>query len=450
MKKINSLKPLSVVLVFASLSFPFLSPLAAEQTWNRPPERLTLSNGIPLLFHFDDTSSVTVIQIMILGGRSAEPEGKEGVSYLTTRLMLEIPDDLKLRQLMGQSTRISMVSENDYSLISIACLSENVEDALDVITGIMLKPLFSGIRISTLKGMMNDMRERDEDDPGSTANIAHRNIHFHGTAYSGSVYGSEASLKSIKKKDIDSFYDTYFRTRNIVVSAVSDLEQSRISGLLEQYLAEVPEGSVELPTPADIIPQEGNKSEEIERDVQQNLVSFAFPLGRAVQPDLAKLELLETLLGKGIGSRLWPLRAEENLAYSVAASATQMRGAGLLEVFLETDESKLERAEQSITGVLKKLREEGITAEELAVTKTYAKASFLRANESKFARARTFAHYTALGMDFDFLKNYLETLEAVTLEDINAFITRVLDPGCRSRIIIGPKKTGSSNSLFSP
>ena len=123
--------------------------------WNNPPEQTALSNGIPLIYQFDDTSSVSVLQIVLPGGRRSEPAGKEGLSYLTTRLMLEIPDDQKLRRLMGQSTRISMMSQNDYSLINIASLSENFEEALNVMTDILYSPLFSSIRISALKKMMN-------------------------------------------------------------------------------------------------------------------------------------------------------------------------------------------------------------------------------------------------------------------------------------------------------
>jgi zinc protease len=425
--------------VCAFFQWSYLFPV---DVWNNPPEFTTLSNGIPLVYHFDDTSEVTVVQIMILGGSRAEPPGKEGLSYLTTRLMLEIPDDLKLRRLMGQATRLSMVSESDYSLISIASLSDNVKEALNVMTDIMYSPLFSGIRISSLKNMMNAQRESSADDPGNIATIGQLDRLFFGTAYSGSTFGSKNSLKSIKKKDIDAFYDTYFRTNNLRLIVTSDLSQTQITELCETYLTKVPEGTADIPALAEKQPADPGLPQEIHLDVQQHLISYAYPLDAASHDNVLRTELLETLLGQGIGSRLWPLRAEEKLAYNVAAVSTQMKEGGLLEIYLETDESKLAAAEQSLLNLLDDLLKEGITEEELAMTKTYVKAAFLRHNENKISRAWTFSAFLSMGFDVGFLQDYFRFLDEVSLEEMNDFIRRVLDPSKRSRIIVGPEPSG--------
>ena len=436
----------AVPLLFAVFLITALSQWAYPfpvDVWNNPPEMTVLSNGIPLLYHFDDTSEVTVVQIMIRGGSRAEPPGKEGLSYLTTRLMLEIPDDLKLKRLMGQATRISMVSEGDYSLISIASLSGNVKEALDVMTDILYSPLFSGIRISSLKNMMNAQRESNADDPRDIATIGQVDRLFSGTAYSGSVFGTKESLKSIKKKDIDSFYDTYFRTGNLTLVVISDLSQLQIVELCENYLTKVPEGTVEIPVLAEKQPADPELPREIHRDVQQHLISYAYPLDAVSGDNVIRAELLETLLGQGIGSRLWPLRAEEKLAYMVAARSVQMKEGGFLEIFLETDESKMEGAEQSLQGVLDDLISQGISEEELAVTKTYAKASFLRANENKISRAWTFSAFLSMGFDAGFLQDYFRFLDEVSLDEMNSFIQTILDPSKRSRIIVGPNPSGN-------
>jgi zinc protease len=429
----------TTIVAFVLLCVTFLRmELYPADAWNHPPLQITLSTGIPLIYHFDATSRVTVFHILMMGGKQAEPPGKEGLSYLTTRLMLEIPDDLKLKQLMGQATRISMTAESDYSLISISSLSENLEDALKVMTDILYKPLFSGIRISSLKSMMNAQRESGADDPRNIAYVGHRDRLFAGTAYCGSVFGSKKSLKSIKKKDIDLFYDTYFHAANLKLMVTSDLEQTMIEELCEKYLSKVPEGTVEMPSLAERKTGDEDIPEEIHRDVQQNLISYAYPLEGASVEGAIRAELLETLLGQGIGSRLWHLRAEEKLAYYVEAQATLMREGGVLEIFLETDESKKTAAESSLTEVLDELLSEGIDEEELVVTKTYAMSAFLRRNENKTTRARTFSSFLALGFDIAFLREYFRLLDEVSLDEMNVFIRTVLDPAKRSRIIVGP------------
>jgi predicted Zn-dependent peptidase len=70
---------------------------------------------------------------------------------------------------------------------------------------------------------------------------------------------------------------------------------------------------------------------------------------------------METALGKGIGSRLWPLRAEHKLAYTVDARLTQMRCSDMLELYLKTDNEKRAEAEQALNQVITELYENGLS-----------------------------------------------------------------------------------------
>jgi zinc protease len=90
--------------------------------------------------------------------------------------------------------------------------------------------------------------------------------------------------------------------------------------------------------------------------------------------------MLENLLGEGIGSKLWPLRSEMNLAYNLKAKAIQMRKAGILWVYLKTDNSRKEKASDALTKILTDLYQNGVSAEEFAATKIRTRAYFLRSN----------------------------------------------------------------------
>ncbi len=145
------------------LYFFALSPIFSIQTtslWKNQPEKIILSNGLTLIYQQDLSSAITVFQILIKGGKGAEPEGQDGLAYLTTRLALEIPDRGKVQDLMTQASRTSMMSFGDYSLINIKCLSEYMEETFKITTKILLKPLFSGLRISSVKKQMIYQRKR--------------------------------------------------------------------------------------------------------------------------------------------------------------------------------------------------------------------------------------------------------------------------------------------------
>jgi zinc protease len=88
--------------------------------------------------------------------------------------------------------------------------------------------------------------------------------------------------------------------------------------------------------------------------------------------------------------------------------------------------------------VLGELWEKGIAAEEFEATKAMAKAFFLRSAETKAERTRLLGQLELLGLGFDHISGLFEAIDAVTLDDLNAYIRAVLDPGKALKITVGP------------
>jgi predicted Zn-dependent peptidase len=411
---------------------------APTSAWKLPPKMLTLENGLSYIYQKDVSSGVTVVQVLIKGGQRDEPKGKEGLAYLTTRLAITIPDQKKVQDLMDQATRLTMDCKSDYSFINISCLSENLEDSLETTTKIMQDPLFSGLKIDGVKKQMNRRRESVEDDSIQMAHEALFSIFFKDTPYGSSMFGTEDSVDAIKKKDIENFYKSHFIADNMVVVVTSDLEEKEIAELMDKYFKKFPKGTPSEPSPFKINPP-AEKSHSLERDTEQTYAGYAFPLPGISARNLILGYMLENLLGKGFNSRLWPLRQKEKLAYMVNSRANQMREAGFIEAYLETENTKKEMAVDALSRVLIELYEEGVSAEELLVTKTNSKANFLRNNETKNIRSITIAYLAALGIGHDFINKYFSEIDAVSLEDFNAYIKNVLDPEKRIHITVGPK-----------
>lgn len=419
-----------------------LAPIFSNQIASRlkdQPEKEILSNGLTLIHQKDVSSAITVLQILIKGGKGTEPEEKGGLAYLTTRLAIEIPDRGKVQNLMNQASRIYMMCDYDYSHINITCLSEYMEEALKITSKIMLNPLFSGLRIERTKEQMLHKRKTQEDDPINVGHNAHLEKLFAKTGYGGSILGSEESLKAIKKKDIKNFYDNYFKAGGMVVAVISDMEKKTLNDILIKYLTEFPSGKLpESQQKTASIPEEKNFF--IEKETKQFFISFAFPLPKITSKNFALSSIVENLLGKGVGSRLWALRYREKLAYNVNSRATQMKDGGILEVYLETDKEKKAVALESLKKVLNNLFENGIKEEELKVTKTNTKASFLRHNETKETRARNLASFEALGLGYEYLNKFSLEIDTIVLDEINAYIKDVLNPEKGVEVVIGPKE----------
>ncbi len=132
---------------------------------NQPASHFSLSNGLKVIYQYNPASEVTVMQFLIKGGKRAEPQGKDGLAHMMTRLSLEIPDRMTLQKIMTQATQINMTGSMDYSFLTMASLSEHFDGTMKLLSKILLKPLFSSIRIDGVKKSMNRSRELMQEDP---------------------------------------------------------------------------------------------------------------------------------------------------------------------------------------------------------------------------------------------------------------------------------------------
>jgi zinc protease len=400
-------------------------------------QKVQLKTGMPLIYVRDSSSRITVLQFSISGGQFAEPLDKSGLAYLTTRLTLVLPDRSKTQTIMDLATQLLMTSYPDYTMVSIACLSQNLEESLTVVAEIMQNPLMSGIRINNHKEQMERQIKSIQDDSENIAAQTAAELLYPGTRYTRSIFGTEKSLKAIKKKVIQKFFDQYFRPSNMTAVVCSDLDMEAIVDLLNHYFTRFPSG--EPPSrPEFILPEIQKRTEKIERKTQQILTGLAYRLPPLSRHNYACAHMLEHVLGKGIGSKLWPLREKEKLAYNINARADYFREGGIMEVYLETETGKEDMAKAQLKKTMKQVFSAGIIETEWNSVQNYARAAFLRANETKQQRVQTISFFEMTHLDHSFFLNILDVLKGITRDEFNAFLKEVLNPENSVSIMVGP------------
>ncbi len=398
-------------------------------------QKRTLPGGLTLISEKDETTETTVIQILIKGGKRAEPAGREGLAFLATRLAVEIPDEDKIQDLVGMASRFHVAVHGDYSVIQVECLSAQLEPTLKILSKIMGDPLFSGLRIDAVKRFAEHQGRIEEDDSVTLGHITALRAFSGEPGYGGSIYGDKKSLDAIKGRDISDFYKRYFVSPNIVLVVSSDRPDA--AAVVEGSFRDLP--AVAPPSPDKAVLRVPEKREIVlTRETKQTYISEVFLLPALGRRSFVLGRLLENLLGKGPGSRLWPLRTERKLAYNVNAVATQMMDGGILEAYLETDRSKEKEALEGLKTALSQLWQTGVSEDDLRSARVSVWADFLRDNEPAPARTLSLVSFEAEGLGSDFDYGLRSELEAVSVEEINGFIKGVLAPGNAVAVVIGP------------
>ena len=403
------------------------------------PQTFSLDNGLSVILQRDEAAPITVVQLLVRCGDRDDPPGQSGLAYLTARLCLEITDASKLRMLMDMGSSLSLDVGGGHSLFTVRSLSRGLEPTLAVLSAMLREPLFSDLRVDGVKEWMRLVRDAESDDPFTFMRQAAAAALYSIPAYGAARLGAAGSLERISRKTIQSFFRARYVAGNMVAVVISDLPAQEIQPLLARHLGRLAPGAGPTTRQATPRPPEaGQPPRLVERRTAQALVSFSMLLPELTTDSFVLASLLETWLGKGIGSRLWPLRSRGGLAYGLGAEVRPNREAMLLSVFLKTEAGRAAGAQVELARLLEAAGREGVGAAELAAAKAFAKAVFLRENETREPRGASMAFLEGNGLSWRLVGEFTQRLERVTLEEFNAFLKAALAPERWFSLRIGP------------
>lgn len=401
------------------------------------PVAFTLDNGLSVVLQRDEAAPITVVQLLVRCGDRDDPPGMPGLAFLTARLCLEITESSTLQRLMDMGSAFALDVGGGHSLFTVRSLSRHLEPTLAVLAAMLGEPLISDLRVAGIKELMRFMQDMESDDPMQFMRKTAAAAFFSPPAYGAARYGDAGSLERIGRKDIQSFFRLRYVAGNMIAVVISDLPEEKVRPLLARQLGRLAAGPLAESQPA--MPRRPEQPERtVERRTSQALVSFTMPLPELTRSSYVRASLLESWLGNGIGSRLWPLRSRGGLAYGLGAEVQPNREAMLLNVYMKTGAGRAGEARTKLALLLKTAGAEGIGSSELAAAKAYAKSVFLRQNEAREPRAATMAFMEGSGLSWRLAGEFAGLLEGVGLEEFNAFLKAALAPERWFSLQVGP------------
>jgi len=406
-------------------------------------EKISIDQDLNIIYEKNNLSLSSVIHILIKGGMVSEPEQRKGLAYLTTSLSIGIIDSNKRKLMTQMGSSLAFQIEGDFSLITINCLSSHLEQTLKIVFEVLDKPLFSSFRINRIKAHMKHQQTAEKDETIRLMGLNQRLIFFNKRGYGSSIYGDPESVENIKKKDILKYYQSYFNRENLIVGISSSLEKSRIKDIFNRTFPKLSQ-SKKTTYPVHIPITPIKKRYHFQKNRKQTLIAYVISAPDLGPKKFALAFVLENLLGKGIGSILWYLREQKKLAYHVNANLWQVKNAGIMNIYLKTDNLKRDQAHHTLEKILNDLYKNGIDSDKLQTNKNHAKADFLRLLETSKQRIFLRAFFDIMEMGYSYIDLILSEIEKITLNEFNSYIKKILHPENRILIIIGPEDISSS------
>lgn len=403
--------------------------------------KTTLSNGITVLVNEDKTTSLTAGRILIGGGLLTETAADNGITNLMVNMLLKGNASMRADEISSRLDYLGVsVSANcyrDFADITFTCLTENLPQALDIIAASLTSPTFPREELVKLKTEVEGQIKAANDDQSTASSMLFWKTAFGNEGYGLPVLGTMESYVRPTVEDIKKHYTRLVGGGNLIISVATDMPATELVTILQKNFGKIKPNVDKLPVPN--LELQAEKTGFIPFDRNQSYIFKGFVLERLSPREFACLNLLNQVMGAGVGSRLWDLRQKEKLAYDVYSQWIAGKYGCFFRSAIGTDTSKVGQALASLDREWSRLLNSGITADELTDAKVNMKNNLIYGIDRKASRANNMAFYEYLGEGPRFILDQIALADQITMDEVNGFIKKRLTPDRIYTSIVGKK-----------
>jgi predicted Zn-dependent peptidase len=242
------------------------------------------------------------------------------------------------------------------------------------------------------------------------------------------IAGSHESLAGITRDTILPFFHQSYHPRNMLVAVAGAFEPKTVVAQITNLLGDMTDAPIPTYTPAPPVQTQPRVKFE-RRPIEQGHLCLLMPAISRHDPERYALNVLNTVLGDGMSSRLFlSIREDNGLAYAIDSGLNLLQDAGIFSIYAGIDPDKGVRALQAVLDELERLRQEPVPAQELRKAKEFLKGRLVLSLENSYSQAAWFAYQALFQDDIKTPEEVLAEYEAITAAEVQAVAQKVIDP----------------------
>ncbi|MBS0233155.1 MAG: insulinase family protein [Proteobacteria bacterium] len=388
------------------------------------------------------------------GGNSQDPRGKEGLANFITAMMDEGAGDIKSEDYQERMENIAMRMSYDDSKDSLygsfETLTKNRDKAVELLKLSVQKPRFDTDAVERIKQQLLANLAYADKDPDKVAMREWYAQAFPNQPYGRSANGTQETVAKITRDDLVEFHKRNFARDNLKVVAVGDITAAELGNILDDVFGGLPAKADLIPV-SKTSPVEGGSQKIVEMGVPQSVAVFGLGAMPRKDPDFMTAFVVNHILGGGgFSAKLMEeVREKRGLAYSVYTYLQPYQHATILVGSVATKNASMAESLSIIRGEMKKMAENGPTADDLQAAKDYLTGSYALRFDTNSKIASQLLGLMQEGFGPDYVENRNKMIEAVTLEDAKRVAARLLKPENLVVTVVG-KPTGMNAAATPP
>jgi zinc protease len=365
-------------------------------------QRFQLDNGLPVYLVESHDLPLGYASLVSRWGSAADPADRPGLAGLTLDMLDE---GTSTRDALGIARAVESLGGTlgtsagaDGSSVGVAAPAPQLGPAMAVLSDVVRSPAFPGDELERLRGEYLVAQQQAHDDPSAIAGTVMSRELFGDRHPFGQVGADVArGLSAVGREDLQRFHDAAFTPQTSALVLAGDLTPDQARNLAEEHFGSWRGTGSNPPPPAPASPSPERVFMVDQPGAGQTSVLLAQPGVRRADPDLAKLMVMNTVLGGGFTSRInLNLRERHGYAYGASSSLTTGRDLGLITLQTNSQTEVTGAAVQQLLAEVNTIRDAPVSPEELAKAKdalSYSlPAAFTTAGDTAAAAGELFVY----------------------------------------------------------
>jgi predicted Zn-dependent peptidase len=409
-------------------------------TETRNIKREVLPNGLIVITEEMSHIRSISIGIWMKSGSRDETAERNGISHFTEHMVFKGTTSRTAKDIAREVDSIGgnmdAFTSKETICFNIKVLDEHAPIAIDILSDLVLNPVFNPKDIAREKGVILEEIKMDEDNPDYLVHELFTQNFWKDHALGKPILGTKETVRSFDQEGLLDFYRQRFTPNNMIISAAGNLNHRTFVDLIKDRFAglkRAPNG-FHQPAPA-ITPRIITRNKKSLEQVQLCLGVASHPISHEKR---YVSYVLNTVLGGGMSSRLFQkIREDQGLAYSIYSDLNPYRDTGCLAVYAGTSLESTPSVVDSVLAEFRELKKEKMPDDELRRAKDQLKGSLMLGLESSTSRMSNLARQEMYFGRFFTLDETIAQIEEVTAAEIVEMSEQLFQPDHVAIAVLG-------------
>ncbi len=389
---------------------------------NENTQKYELANGAALLLTPNKVNDIVAITIFSKGGEFTETI--PGTAELTASVLTKGTkkySSLELAQLLEDNgIKIVPSAKADSFSVTVLTTKNEYEKTLGILNEIINNAALDDYEIEKSRTDMLNAIKKSKDIPLNLAIDNYKTYIFENTPYSNSDKVLSKTLPQITQEDIKAYYDKAFFPQNVVISINGNVDKEKTINEFTKIFNNKKGEKFDYAKYSIPSLKEGKKITTSVKDLKTDWIIIGWQTpGVLCRKDYATLQVIDSLLGSGMSSRLFKnLRDKDGLAYQLGSQFSPNVLKGAFIVYIGTNPENLDYAQRRMLEEVFRLKKEFVGSKELQEAKDKLLGHYIIGQETNLDKATTIGWFEASGRGYKFDEQYAQLINGVTESDI--------------------------------